>query len=335
MILVTGGTGLVGTHLLFYLLQKEDKVRVLKRPGSRVDKVIQTFSYYSSHPELLFSKIEWVEGDILDIRSLTEAMRGVQQVYHAAAMVSFDPDDTDILLEVNISGTANVVNACLDTGVKKLAFVSSVAALGRAENKGITNEESEWKFGKDLSAYAVSKFEAEREVWRGMAEGLPAVIVNPTIILGPGDFNRGSSKMFQTVYNGLKVYTPGINGYVDVNDVARALVLLMESDISGERFILNGENLSYQALFGVMASALGVEAPRIKAGRVLSEITWRLMKVQAFLTGKSPLITKFTARTANSVYRYSNEKFVKATGMHFTPIAKTIQQTAKIFLESR
>ncbi len=335
MILVTGGTGLVGTHLLYHLLQKEEKVRVLKRPGSSTGGVIKTFSHYRAHPEQLFSKIEWVEGDILDIRSLLEAMQGVRRVYHAAAMVSFDPKDSDTLLEVNVTGTAHVVNACLEMGIEKLAYVSSVAALGRAGNQGITDETSEWKFDKSLSAYAISKFEAEREVWRGMAEGLKAVIVNPTIILGPGDFSRGSSRMFQTVFNGLKVYTPGTNGYVDVNDVARALVVLMDSNISGERFILNSENVSYKALFEMMAAALGVPAPRYRAGKFLSGVSWRLMKVYALLSGKSPLITKNTARTANSVYRYSNKKFVQATGMSFVPVHASIKQTARIFLESR
>jgi dihydroflavonol-4-reductase len=335
MILVTGGTGLTGSHLLYHLLQKEEKVRVLIRPSSDTENVRRTFSFYTAETEKLFSKIQWVQGDILDIHSLVEALEGVDQVYHTAALISFNPKDEKALMDVNVKGTANVVNACLDQKVKKLAYVSSVAALGRAGNFGLTDENSEWKFDKSLSAYAISKFEAEREVWRGMAEGLKAVVVNPAIILGPGNFDKGSIRMFQTVFNGLKVFTPGVNGYVDVNDVARALIFLMESYISGERFVLVGENVSYQKLFDMMARALGVESPRIRVGKVLSELSWRLLKVRALFTGNEPLITKFTARTANSVYRYSNEKIVKAMGIRFTPIEETVNQTAALFLKTR
>ncbi len=332
MILVTGGTGLVGSHLLFHLLQKEEKVRALKRSASLTENVQKIFSYYTANAQKLFSKIEWVDGDVLDIYTLLDAMEGIDRVYHTAAMVSFHPSDEDELMAVNIAGTAHVVNACLEKKVKKLCHVSSVAALGRAENHGMTTENNDWLAEAAHSPYARSKFEAEREVWRGMAEGLKAVIVNPSIILGPANFDKGSAKMFQTVYNGLKVYTPGANGYVDVNDVARAMILLMESNISGERFILNGENLHYKQLFQMMAKALDVKAPKYRAGKLLSEITWRVMKISTLLTGKQPLITRQTAKTANSVYAYSSEKFIRATGMHFTPLTETISHTAKIFL---
>jgi len=335
MILVTGGTGFVGAHLLFQLLQKEEKVRVLKRISSSVEQTRKIFSFYTSEPEKFLSKIEWVDGDILDVDTLLPAMEGVDKVYHTAALVSFASGEEPLILETNIDGTANVVNACLEKKIKKLAYVSSIAALGRAGNNGITTEKSEWNNDRKSSPYSVSKYEAEREVWRGMAEGIKAVIVNPSVILGPGNFQNGSIKMFQTVYHGLKVYTKGMNGYVDVNDVAKALILLMESNISGERYILNSENLNYQNLFEMMAQSLGVETPKYKAGEFVSELTWRFLKIQSLLTGKTPLITKQTARTANSTYRYSNEKIVKATGMQFVPIRETIQRTAAIFLRER
>jgi len=335
MILVIGGTGLVGAHLLYQLTQKEEKVRVLRRPTSSMSQAEKIFSFYTSQPEKYYSRIEWVEGDILDIESLLRAMNGIEKVYHTAAVVSFDPRDEAEILETNITGTANVVNACLEKKIKKLCYVSSVAALGRAGIEGVTTEKTEWKNGQKASSYAISKHEAEREVWRGIAEGIKAVIVNPTIILGAGNFNTGSSRMFQTVYNGLKFYTRGVNGYVDVNDVAKAMILLMEGKYSGERFILNGENLSYQQTFDMMARSLGVEAPKYKAGKFLSELGWRMLRARSFFTGKSPLITKQTARTANSIYHYSNEKFVKATGMRFTPMAGSIEKTAEIFLKYR
>jgi len=335
MILVTGGTGLVGAHLLYQLTQKEEKVRVMRRATSSLSQTEKTFSFYTSHPEKLLSKIEWVLGDILDMESLLLAMENVEKVYHTAAMVSFDPKDKEEIMETNVIGTTNIVNACLEKEIKKLCYVSSVAALGRAGKGGITTEESEWKSGQKTSPYAISKHEAEREVWRGIAEGIKAVIVNPTIILGAGNFNAGSAKMFQTVYNGLKFYSGGLNGYVDVNDVAKAMILLMEGKYSGERFILNSENLSYQHTFKLMAHALGVEPPKYKAGKILSELGWRILKVRSLFTGKNPLITKQTAKTANSIYRYSNEKFVNTTGMQFTPIEESINKTAGIFLKNK
>ncbi len=335
MILVTGGTGLVGAHLLYQLTQKEGKVRALRRATSSISQTEKIFSYYTSQPEKYYSGIEWVEGDILDIESLLRAMNGVEKVYHTAAMVSFNPKDKAEIMETNVTGTANMVNACLEKKVKKLCYVSSVAALGRAGIEDVTTEETQWKSGQKTSPYAFSKYEAEREVWRSMAEGLKAVIVNPAIILGAGNFSTGSSRMFQTGYNGLKFYTRGINGYVDVNDVAKAMILLMEGNFSGEQFILSSEDLSYKKLFEIMALSLGVEAPKYKAGKFLSELSWRMLKAGSFFTGKSPLITKQTARTANSIYRYSNEKFVKATGMHFTPMAESIKRTAEIFLKDK
>ncbi len=335
MILVTGGTGLVGAHLLYLLTQKEEKVRALRRATSSISQTEKTFSFYTSRPDKLFSKIEWVEGDILDIDSLLQAMDGIEKVYHTAAMVSFDPQDAGEILGTNVTGTANMVNAGLEKKVKKLCYVSSVAALGHTGTEGVTTEKAEWKSGQRTSPYAISKYEAEREVWRGIAEGLKAVIVNPAIILGAGNFNTGSSRMFQTVYNGLKFYTSGINGYVDVNDVAKAMILLMEGPFSGEQFILSSENLSYKKLFEIMARSLGVEPPGYKAGMVLSELSWRLLKVHSLLTGKKPLITRQTAKTANQFYRYSNEKFVKATGMGFMPMAESIKRTSGIFLKDK
>ena len=335
MILVTGGTGLVGAHLLFQLTQKEVKVRALRRSPASVSQTKKIFSYYTSQPEKYYSKIEWVEADILDYDSLVQALKDVEKVYHTAAIVSFNPQDEAKIIETNIIGTTNIVNASLEKKIKKLCYVSSVAALGSAGMEGVTTEDSEWRSGLKTSAYAISKHEAEREVWRGTAEGIKAVIVNPTIILGPGNFNTGSSKMFQTVYNGLNFYSGGLNGYVDVNDVAKAMIILMEGKYSGERYILNSENLSYQQVFKMMADSLGVEPPKYKAGKFMGEIGWRMLRARSFFTGKSPLITKQTARTANSIYRYSSEKFVNSTGMQFTPMEESIKKTAAIFLKDK
>jgi len=333
MILVTGSTGLVGSHLIYQLISKGEEVRALKRKNSSTTLVKKVFSWYAKDHAVLFDKILWIDGDLLDYDSLITAMKGVDFVYHTAAIVSFNTSDKEQLMLTNVKGTANVVNAALETEIKKLCYVSSVAALGRAGNNKITTEATEWKDVKGLSTYSHSKHHAEMEVWRGTAEGLNAVIINPTIILGPGKWEEGSVKMFKTVYKGLPFYTGGRNGYVDVDDLAKAMILLMESNFTKERFLITSENIWYKDLFTWMAEALKVKAPSLKAGQFLSAISWRILKLISFFTGKPPLITKETAATANQDFRYSNEKFIQATGMKFKPIKQTIEETAKIFLK--
>ena len=333
MILVTGSTGLVGSHLIYQLISKGEEVCALKRKSSSTTLVKKVFSWYAKDHETLFDKIQWIDGDLLDYDSLIYAMKDVDYVYHTAAVVSFNAADKERLMLTNVTGTANIVNAALETKIKKLCYVSSVAALGRAGNNQITTETTEWKDIQGLSNYSHSKHSAEMEVWRGIAEGLNAVIINPTIILGPGKWEEGSVKMFKTVYKGLMFYTGGRNGYVDVNDVAKAMILLMEGNFTKERFLITSENIWYKDLFTWMAEALKVKAPKLKAGPFLSGISWRILKLFSFFTGKPPLITKETATTANQDYRYSNKKFIQATGMKFKPVKQTIEETAKIFLK--
>lgn len=333
MILVTGGTGFVGAHLLYHLLQSDKSVRSLKRTGSSTEIAKKIFSCYSKSPDQLFNKIEWVDGDILDYYSLSDAFAGIDYLYHAAAVVSFHQEDKSKVVRTNIEGTANVVNAAREQNVKKMGYVSSIGVLGRVDNQGLTDEETYWKASSKTSLYSKSKYEAEREVWRGIAEGLDAVIVNPSIIVGPGNWNAGSPQVFQTLWKGLKFYTGGMNGFVDVNDVARAMIMLTEGDFSGERYILSSENVAYKQFFEWMARAMDLPAPKYKAGPLMSSAGWRLLKAMSLLTGKRSSITRESARTANQVYRYSNQKFVKATGMTFIPVKESVEQTVKLFLK--
>jgi len=332
MIIVTGSTGFLGAHLLLHLAVKGNQITALKRSVSSTKLVEKVFSWYSPKNKQLLRNIEWVTGDILDIHSLLNIFEMDCEVYHTAAIVSFNSKDKKSLLETNINGTINVVNAALQKKVRKLVYVSSVAALGQTVNTEITNEESEWKETKGMSSYSFSKFEAEHEVWRGIAEGLNAVIVNPSIILGPGNWSKGSSRLFTTVYKGLKFYTKGSNGFVDVKDVAKAMIVLMESDFSGKRYILNSENIAYKQLFDWMANAFGVVPPKIKVGKFLGEILWRILAVASLFSRIPPFVTKETARTANNTRLYSAENFIKATGIKFIPIKQSIAQTATIFL---
>jgi nucleoside-diphosphate-sugar epimerase len=294
MILVTGATGLVGSHLIKQLVQQNRQVRAL---------------YRSAIPSFEGSdKVEWIKGDILDVFSLEDALQNVQQVYHCAAIVSFSPKEKNNLLHTNIEGTANMVNACIDAGIQKLLFVSSVSALGRIRENVMIDETMNWTEETSNSEYGKSKYLAEMEVWRGIAEGLNAVIVNPSIILGAADWNKGSTAVFKKAYDEFAYYTDGVTGFVDINDVVQAMILLMESDVAAQRFILNGDNVSYRELFTQIANAFDRKPPYKKASPLLAEIVWRVETVRCKLSGSKPLLTKETTKTAQAKVYFSNKK---------------------------
>jgi nucleoside-diphosphate-sugar epimerase len=320
LIFVTGGTGFLGTHLLRELVQRGERVRALRRSSSRV-LLEKKFS----------SEVEWVEGDVLDVATLDDRMQGCTEVYHAAAIVRFMQKDYARLMKVNVEGTANVVNAALNAGVKKLVHVSSVAAIGRSRNDVLVNEDTAWEEGKNNSNYAVSKFLAEREVWRGTAEGLEAVIVNPSLILGSGHWEDGPPEFFTRVNNGLRVYTGGGTGIVAVGDVVALMITLMKSPVVNERFILSAENWSFKDLFFTIADALRVRRPNFKVANWMMEILWREEMLRHFVTGKKPLVTRETARIARHWSRFDNTKILTATGFRFTPVNQCISETAQLF----
>ncbi|MBW6458968.1 MAG: NAD-dependent epimerase/dehydratase family protein [Bacteroidales bacterium] len=336
MILVTGATGLVGSFLTLGLLKNAKTVRALKRPASDLTMIRNVFGRYAENAGDLFSRIEWVDGDILDIFSLEDAMEGVEQVYHCAALVSFLPGDRKSLMRINVEGTANVVNAALEKNIRKLIHVSSIAALGRPEKQNeVIDENLVWKTSKNNSNYAISKYGAEREVWRGVAEGLKAVVVNPSVIVGVAGLSMGSSRLFNVVWEGLKFYPPGQNGFVDVRDVVRAMVLLMDSDIRNESFILNTENVTYKRLFDLIAEGFGKKGPQIGISPLLAGLSWRVEKVLSGIRGRKPLVTRETARTAVQRYEYSSQKIRQALDFEYIPIEETIRHFCKIFMEGR
>jgi len=311
MILVTGASGLLGVHLLQALTKQGKKVKAL----------------YHTTPPVDMPGVEWVQGNILDVLSLEEAMRNVEQVYHCAGMVSFSPKNKQQLFKVNVEGTANVVNTALDAGISKLLFVSSVAALGRENEAALITEEMNWTDVAGNSKYGKSKYLAEMEVWRGIGEGLNAVIVNPSIILGAGDWNKGSSEIFQTMYKEFPWYTEGVSGFVYVKDVVRAMIELMDSDISAERFIISSENITYKQLFDEITKQFGKKAPRRKVTPFLAAIVWRIEAIKAKLTGKDPLLTKETAHTAQSVIRYNNNKLLQfIPQFQYMPVRESIRE---------
>ena len=328
MILVTGGTGLVGAHLLVSLTQQHNKIRAMRRKSSNLDAVKNVFSYYYDDIAPFYDKIEWVEGDIIDVNSLEKAFKEITHVYHVAAIVSFNPKDYWKMRKTNIEGTANVVNFSLTHNVKKLCFVSSIAAVDKTAKNGFIDETGDWNVETNNYGYAITKHGAETEVWRGTQEGLDAVIVNPGVILGSGSWGTSSGQIFSKVHDGLKFYTEGTTGYVGVKDVVKSMVLLMESEIKNERYILVAENLRLKDVLFKIAEVFGKKRPSIKVTKTLSEIAWRVLSIVKVFRIQ-PRLTKQTASSIHNQYYFSNEKIKKAIGIEFEPMSKTIQESCK------
>ncbi|MEO8404814.1 MAG: SDR family NAD(P)-dependent oxidoreductase [Chitinophagaceae bacterium] len=324
-ILVTGGTGFLGSYIIKALVEKGYSVRAIRRSTAKLPS-------YIAAP--ILDKVEWVEGDILDVLSLEDAMDGIDMVIHAAAIVSFQKKERKNMYLVNVEGTANVVNIALEKNIKRLLYVSSVAALGRTAHGGHVNEEKKWEESKVNTHYAKSKNKAELEVWRAMGEGLEAVIINPSTILGYGDWNNSSNAIFKTVYNEFKWYTPGINGFVDVEDVAKATVLLLASAITEQRFVVNSDNWSFQKLMYAIADNFHKKRPARQTTPFLIKLGWRVEKIKSLFTDHKPLLTKESARVAHSQTLFENDKILKALpGFSFTPLEESIKRACEKYLD--
>ncbi|WP_299366128.1 NAD-dependent epimerase/dehydratase family protein [Winogradskyella sp.] len=335
MILVTGGTGLVGAHLLFKLANNGENIRATYRREKTLKRVAHVFSYFSDDAESLFKSIEWVEADINDIPKLQNAFKGVTYVYHCAAFVSFEPNEYYQLRKINIEGTANIVNLCISNAIKKLCYVSSIAALGHHENpEKLINEQTAWNREEDNSVYAITKYGAELEVWRGTQEKVDAIVVNPGIILGAGYWKGGSSgNLFRQIHNGMRYYVNGIVGYVDVFDVVNAMIELMEKDIKNENFILVSENLSFKDFQYKVAKALNVAPPKKEAKPWLLNVAWRLDWLKHKLFGTRRSLSKQTAKSAISIAKYDNSKLKKTLGFEFKPIDQSINEVCQLYLK--
>jgi nucleoside-diphosphate-sugar epimerase len=319
MVLVTGGTGFLGSYIIKALVENGHAVRAIRRT-SKLPLWI---------PSAIFEKVEWVDGDVLDVVALQDAMEGTDTVIHSAAIVSFVKKDRKQMYRVNVEGTANVINMALEKNVRRFIHISSVAALGRTLDGGHVNEEKKWEESKANTHYAISKFKAELQVWRGLNEGLEGVILNPSTILGYGDWYSSSCAIFKNVFNGFKWYTPGINGFVDVEEVAKATILLMESNITEERFIVNGDTWNLKKLQDTIADAFEKKRPSNKATPFLMSIAWRLEKIKSLFSGKKPLLTKESAIVAQSQTWFENDKLLKALqGFSFTPLEESIKNAA-------
>jgi nucleoside-diphosphate-sugar epimerase len=317
VILVTGGSGLVGTSLIAALLEQ----------GKHVKAIYNTTPLQPVENKYL----QKVPCDILDVISLEDVMQGVTHIYHCAGLVSFHKKDQERLYKVNVEGTANVVNAALSAGVKKMVHVSSVAALGRIRQDEVIHENMNWTPETSNSKYGESKYLGEMEVWRGIAEGMEAVIVNPTIILGPGDWNDGSTAIFKSVYNEFPWFTNGSTGFVDVRDLVKAMIYLMETEVSAERFIISAHNENYRNVLNAIADAFSKKQPDKEVTPFIAKWVSRLEAVKSIVSGKSPLITSETAATALAKVRFDNSKLIKLLpSFEYLPLRQTILDTCKV-----
>ncbi|MES1221398.1 MAG: SDR family NAD(P)-dependent oxidoreductase [Bacteroidota bacterium] len=325
MVLVTGGTGFLGSYIIKELIEKNHIVRAIRRS--------KKLPHYIS--KKILDKVQWVEGDILDVVSLQDAMEEVDTIIHAAAIVSFVKKERKEMYQVNVDGTTNVVNMALEKNVKRFIHISSVAAVGRKEHSAHVNEENKWEESKTNTHYAKSKHHGELEVWRGLNEGLSGVILNPSTILGYGDWNNSSSAIFKNVYKEFPWYSPGINGFVDVEDVAKAAVMLMESDITEERFIINGDTWPFKKLQDAIADAFEKKRPSKHATPLLMSIAWRIEKLKSFFSGASPLLTRESARVAQSQTYFENGKLLNFfPNFSYTPLEESIKKACEKYSQA-
>ncbi len=335
MVLVTGGTGLVGAHLISHLLLKNESVKAIHRKASDLLTVKKVLSYYTSDFEKLYARIIWIEADICDITSLEFAFQDITHVYHCAALVSFDPKDYHKMRKINIEGTANVVNSCIQNSVKKLCFVSSIAAVEKNKTGKLIDETGNWNSNNKKSDYAISKYGGEMEVWRASQENVEVIIVNPGVILGSGFWHQGTGNLFTKINKGFNFYTEGVTGFVGVKDVVQIMQQLMQSNIKNERFIIVAENRSFKDLFFQIADTFELKRPSIKVNATLSEIFWRLDYLKSKLTGTAPLLTKTSAESSLSSFYFSSQKVNDAIAYEFEPLEKTIATICKDFQKER
>lgn len=323
--LVTGATGLLGSHVVLKLLQQGKTVVAAKQSSSDISKVKHCFSYYTKDFETLFNKIKWVDLDIADVHSVEESLKDIEHVYHCAGFVSFQEKDFPKLTLLNETGTANLVNACIVKNIKSFCLASSLSTINNADYEGELSEKIFWKTSGKESSYAISKYNAEREVWRGMEEGLNAVIVNPGFILAPGFWNQSSGKLFSFCKKGNMFYTDGSTAYVEVNDVVEVMVQLMDKQIFNERFIIIENSYSFKYIFTEIQKKFGKSAPFLKSGKFVLELGRIADGIISAITRKDRVLTSNTIRTAVGHKKYSNVKVKNTLNFTFKPIQEVLK----------
>ncbi|NNG11033.1 MAG: NAD-dependent epimerase/dehydratase family protein [Arenibacter sp.] len=332
MILVTGGTGLVGAHLLLQLLQSGAKVKALYRNESKLQLVHKVFGYYTDQQQELFLQIEWVKADLNDLPALELAFKGVTHVYHCAALISFDPADYEQLRTVNIEGTKNIVNLCIAHKVKKLCYTSSIATIGRTTDTREATEETDWTT-QGANVYALTKMDAELEVWRASQESVDVVIINPGVIIGPGFWKTGTGILFKTAYKANKYYPPGGTGFVSVNDVVGIMTQLMQSSIFNERFIVVAKQLTYKEILDKLTSAFNKPAPTRPLKFWELEILWRLDWLRNLVMNNGRKLNKMSVQSLRKIQRYNTDKIKKQLGFSYESLDGAIKLSCEKFME--
>lgn len=330
MILVTGGTGLIGSHLLWELVQKKNKVKAIYRNKARLKEVLKIFSYYCEEPQMYFEYIDWVPADLHNIPDLNEAFKQVDLVYHCAGLISFDPNDIDKLDKANRTGTENIVNLCIAHNVKKLCHLSSIASLGRVPEGVMVDERTDW-IDHNSNVYALSKYQAEMEVWRGSQEGLCVSILNPGVVLGPGFWNNGSGLFFKKAAKEPKYYPPGGTGFVSVKDLTNIMVMLMNSDLNNERYIVVSENLSYKDVLDMITEGLQVKPPEKELKNWQLQLLWRLDWIRCLFSSSKRKLTKNSVYGLNHPQQYSNDKLRSSLVYSFQPVKEAILKSCSIY----
>ena len=331
MNLVTGATGLLGTHLMMELLSRGERVRALVRPSANRQPVEDVFRFCNN---TRFTDIEWVEGDVLDMDSLEEAMEGCSHVFHCAAIVSYHPAERAEMYRVNTEGTANLINMALHLGNIKVGFVSSIAAIGKAKNNEKVDEESEWVENDMNTHYAITKQLSEMEFWRGLHEGIEGVAFNCGFIIGPGSFERSSPSLFRKLNEGMRFYPPGGTGFIAVSDAAKCIVELTLGATTHERFILVTENITMKDVFQQVAASLGKRVPSIEAKPWILQLARIAEWLKEKATGRKALVTRETVKNASLCFYYDSKKLQQAFPFEATPIKQAIQQTADYFKQT-
>ncbi len=332
MILVTGGTGLLGAHLLFKLATAGYAVRATYRNSEKITVTEKVFSYYSKTPEILMDQIEWHEADINDLPALETAFHGITEVYHCAALVSFDPKDDKALLKTNVQGTENIVNLSIANTIEKLCFASSIAAIGPGIHGEMINEENEWS-DVPTTTYALSKYLAEMKVWRASQEGIPVIIVNPGIIIGPGFWRKGSGSFFTFAAKAPKYFLPGGTGFVSVEDVVNSMYQLMQSSVQNQRFILVSKNLSFKKFSAILAKGLGKMPPLFELKKWMISLFWRWDWLRSKILGKRRRLSKTVARRLHLMEKYENSKLPNQLDFNYGDLEHTILQCCTIYLK--
>lgn len=333
MILVTGATGLVGSHLLYELCRNNKKVRALYRNKSRIDKVKHVFGYYEKDSSALFSKIEWIKADILNRDDLNKAVKNCNLIYHCAAIVSFNPQKREETVQLNLQMTKNIVDAAIENSVFDFCHVSSIATLGRLGADDFVDETAVFNHADSHSAYSIGKFKAEEYVLAAQERGLKALIIKPSVIIGPGWWQEGSGKFFSQVYKSMPYYTSGKTAFVDVRDVVQATAELVEKGIRNDTFIISAENISYKDFFSKIATSLNKKPPYIKIPMFLSELIWPIAELVAYVSGKEPILNRYTARTSQKSNQFTGEKLEKRLNFKHRDIDTSIKEYGAFFLK--